>query len=677
MNRIRTWLARAVLARAVIGICAVVASSASAQDDREISYSFEFGGDRIVEFTIVGQPNRINDVTREIARCLGNMPEAHRRHLAPIYIVPTLPGGRTTGSGFYPKDEAQSANMRAWLGRSERTGVPDALIEEHLAREDITGIIAITHARVNDPRLRIYHLSALHETAHALQAAGLALTRPGVSVASLAQKYDRAPQNIREHEAEAYSRYIARPSRVCRRDKLPSGESMAVCSRRVVRILREAPAFAEVPSDWAPLPNCRTNTDLDAVSDEDAPETAERETAALGGVGDETLETIGDEGADAPADEEGVEGIEEGETGDLAEVDDDLNDAPAGDVDTSADADVDFSNGVPAQWLVDARARYGIPAPGEVMRAPRDGWPATNQPNMGLLAGRRARLSTPQGVIANITIMTLEESAESRLNHIRWTLEQFAEDGFPPSQVDVPMVLAFKTRESRDNLGRILSSNDRRICSAGRDTVDASDCISGMDNAFNYRSSMPSSMRSSVTAIPQREICECRRCPAADRPDPCTPTGRCGAGGSCRAPARMPQSYLLAATIAQVNRQYTRGFPNSLRRKFPDLSDDERSAMIAGLTKDSRRAWTQMMWGGAGKAQTVMEYIRDNTASGETPDLNRILTDETFVEDDVLPVTVGAGGRRFSTTFSVRSARVRAAEAWLIERYLAAKGVEF
>ena len=139
----------------------------------------------------------------------------------------------------------------------------------------------------------------------------------------------------------------------------------------------------------------------------------------------------------------------------------------------------------------------------------------------------------------------------------------------------------------------------------------------------------------------------------------------------------MPQSYLLAATIAQVNRQYTRGFPNSLRRKFPDLGDDERSAMIAGLTKDSRRAWTQMMWGGAGKAQTVMEYIRDNTAPGETPDLNRILTDETFVEDDVLPVTVGAGGRRFSTTFSVRSARVRAAEAWLIERYLAAKGVEF
>lgn len=232
---------------------------AAAQVDSEISLDFRFAGDRVVEYTIVGQPNRIETVTDEIARCLANMPPQHHQYIVPIYIVPALPGGRPTGSGYYPKNPDNPYGMHIWLGRSARTGVPDGLVQEHIAREDVPGIVAITHARINDPNARIYHLSALHETAHSIQNGGLSLTPPGTRVEALAQTYARAPNNLEEHAAEAYSRWIGQPARVCRQDKLPAGESMGACTRRVTQTLRRSAAFQTVPADWSPLGLCRTN----------------------------------------------------------------------------------------------------------------------------------------------------------------------------------------------------------------------------------------------------------------------------------------------------------------------------------------------------------------------------------------------------------------------------------
>lgn len=277
---------------ALVLILACCVGPAIAQDDdRAISYDFKLAGDRIAEFTVVGAPTGVNEATAEIARCLANMPAAHRRHIAPVYIVPALPGGRTTGGGFYPKSESDPTNMRVWLGRSDRTGVPDALIEEHLGRSDISGVIAITHDRIT-ARPKLYQYTALHETAHALQAAGLALTAPGVTVASLAQRYPNA--SLREHAAEAYSRLIVRPNAVCRREALPAGESMRQCTRRVTQLLRSAPAFVDVPAEWAPVADCISATSLDPVDDVDPPpEDDDRDPPPPGG--DDILPPPGDD----------------------------------------------------------------------------------------------------------------------------------------------------------------------------------------------------------------------------------------------------------------------------------------------------------------------------------------------------------------------------------------------
>ena len=236
----------------------------------ELRYHFEIAADKLVEFTIAGNINNGDEKIRQIARCLANMPPQHRQHIVPIYVVPTLPGGRTTGAGWYPNNDRGGANLRAWLNRQSRTGIPNSVIEEDIER-NVSGIVAVTHSRFEPSTSRagtrmpaIHYISALHEMAHAVQAAGAELTQPEVTIGQLAQVYPL--RNVREHAADAYSRLITRPTAICRQRALPSGENVASCTRRVEGLLRAGPAFEQVDRSWRPLPGCHNNTALDQVA---------------------------------------------------------------------------------------------------------------------------------------------------------------------------------------------------------------------------------------------------------------------------------------------------------------------------------------------------------------------------------------------------------------------------
>ncbi len=253
----------------IIGV-SIVFADAQAQDRQsgsELRYIFQLAADQLVEYTVSGQVTEVEEKARQISRCLANMPQQHRRHIVPIYVVPRLPGGRSTGGGWYPNAEGGGANLRSWLNRRNVTGIPNSVVEEDLER-NVPGIVAITHSRFNQ-RPAIHYLTGLHEMAHAIEAGIGDLTGEGVNFRQLAQKYRRS-ENVREHAAEAYSRLITRPNRLCRRDVIAnSGESMAACSARVTRLLRAAPVFASVDQNWAPLQGCHNNSQLDQIASAD------------------------------------------------------------------------------------------------------------------------------------------------------------------------------------------------------------------------------------------------------------------------------------------------------------------------------------------------------------------------------------------------------------------------
>lgn len=270
MSRLQPATMRAVQL-SIIGLL-IGGGSPAAQERRasELSYVFEVAGDQLVEFTVSGYVENFEQRAREMARCIANMPESHRRHIVPIYIVPELPGGRASGgAGWYPREGQGNGTMRVWLSETAqaRTGVPASVISEDLSR-DIPGIIGIKHRRFDrqasaeaGDQYPIYDLSIIHEIGHSLQTAiGPLVDRHSVTESQLAQT--RRP--LAEAEADAYARFITRPNRICRRSAL-DGESMASCSARVAGLLRASMAFSNVPEDWNPRSNCINNTQLDAA----------------------------------------------------------------------------------------------------------------------------------------------------------------------------------------------------------------------------------------------------------------------------------------------------------------------------------------------------------------------------------------------------------------------------
>lgn len=164
---------------------------------------------------------------------LAQMPGEHRAVLDPIFIVEALHGGRTTGGGYTPPGRA-----RQWLGRQQRTGVPDEVLERVVLAPG-KGIIAITRDAMQK---NIAHFTVLHEAAHSVDH-HLGIVPPGATVADFrGVRYPRP--SVGEYAAETYARYVINPRRVGRRSELSEGETMAACSRRLTAVLMRSPAFS-------------------------------------------------------------------------------------------------------------------------------------------------------------------------------------------------------------------------------------------------------------------------------------------------------------------------------------------------------------------------------------------------------------------------------------------------
>ncbi len=255
--------------RFVLLICCVALHSPSSLAQQEISYTFEIVKDELVPFLIVGSvaptPNATNrSRTREVANCLANLPRQHQKLIPPIYVVPALPGGRNTGGGFYPVDTTRhpnpGENVEAWFGKESITGVSDELIQSEID-EGAVGIVAVTKSAFEKDRRKSFLFSVLHEVAHGLQEYH-ALVPPGTRIERLGQNYRRngvEVRSIREHAAQAYSRYILVNWNIC--TTAGSYSSVSRCTRAVKNLLRDAPAFENVSNDWTPSTKCWERTE--------------------------------------------------------------------------------------------------------------------------------------------------------------------------------------------------------------------------------------------------------------------------------------------------------------------------------------------------------------------------------------------------------------------------------
>ena len=242
----------------IIALCLIMSTDAHSEVNEFI---FEYVGDELVPFVSTTDIENPTYYSRRIAACLENMPVEHRNYLVPFYFVKTFPGGRDKGAGFFPNNNS-GISLRTWLGRESITGIPDDIIQEDI-NSGVLGIIGITASRLKPSK--IFRFSALHEITHVMQQSGLSLRGPNIPYTELSQRYPGEYPNgltvertAKEFEAEAYSRYIVKPARICRDNKmLPEDRNMHFkCTRRVTNILRSSQAFTGVPDNWKPENRC-------------------------------------------------------------------------------------------------------------------------------------------------------------------------------------------------------------------------------------------------------------------------------------------------------------------------------------------------------------------------------------------------------------------------------------
>ncbi len=216
-------------------------------------YEIRAGSDTLHFYVYTTRVADAESRIRALEALFQRMPPAHRRTAYPVFVVDALPGGRRTGGGNWSRTQARTQ----WLGRQRVTGVPDADLERYALSHN-GGVIGITAAALADEgRARgIHQLSVFHEIGHCVDH-HLGLVPPGATVVDLRGQRYRTP-NVREYAVEAYSRWIVRPSRLCRDDALPPGETQDRCTQRTLALLRRSPAFAGIhaaPTDPAPIPS--------------------------------------------------------------------------------------------------------------------------------------------------------------------------------------------------------------------------------------------------------------------------------------------------------------------------------------------------------------------------------------------------------------------------------------
>lgn len=302
-----------------------------------------------------------------------------------------------------------------------------------------------------------------------------------------------------------------------------------------------------------------------------------------------------------------------------------------------------------------ARARFGIPPPGESGHDVQDGW-WLDPARRGNPRAQRAGLVRGRSVLAEDVGRYLQDHPDAR-QHIEDTLDAFERElgierldpdgdgrhygadldaGNLP--VDVDLVLAKGARES--GIEDLLSRSDRVIVSSGREVHPEGE--SGLDYLYDHRDDFPPSMRDELRPVPRAELTE---------------RGR--ARASPPAPARLPLRLLLAAFIVETRRA-EQGFIGKVRDELDAYSVAELRAALNAMSVDARRAWSQLHFGLPGAVREVLAAIAETTPEGELPDLDRLINDPTFTRGD------------FSTRvvrFGIRRSLVTAAEAWLIDNY--------
>lgn len=181
---------------------------------------------------------------RSVMESVRRMPAQHLAVLDTILVVEQFPGRRTTGGGYWKNNE-----LSLWMSRENVTGVPALDIRWHTShyRRANAGIIALTRTAMMSS---VYQLSVLHEIAHSVDN-HIGITLPGATVNDFRGVHYHAPRPG-EYAADAYSRFIFNPNRVCDLRHLPEGENMRTCSQRLIALLRRSPAFASLPANWTP-----------------------------------------------------------------------------------------------------------------------------------------------------------------------------------------------------------------------------------------------------------------------------------------------------------------------------------------------------------------------------------------------------------------------------------------
>ena len=178
----------------------------------------------------------------QVETFLRRMPAAHLRTLYPIFVVDRKPGGITTDGGYWTPGQ-----VTLWLGREQKTGVPDADIRTYVLSRSRTGIIGMTATAWESPN---FERALFHEIAHCLHTT-LGILPEGATVDDYLGVPNPGANNPGELAAQAYQRFIL-GRMICQQPPLPADQSIAACTARVIQMLRRSPAFRSLPANWRP-----------------------------------------------------------------------------------------------------------------------------------------------------------------------------------------------------------------------------------------------------------------------------------------------------------------------------------------------------------------------------------------------------------------------------------------
>ncbi len=201
-----------------------------------------------ISFHIYVENARSEAKVHDLERFLARLPDQHLALLYPIFIMNKKPGGRNGGGTWPPELVAASFSTTAQM---RNTGVPYEDIEQYAVTPGL-GVIGLSKDRWERPMGRL-EFTLLHEVGHVIHLR-LGLIPARATAADFAgMNTNRCGDGnmMARRVVECYARYICRPSAVYH--EVPEGERAAAVNARLIRHLRSAPAFHDVPASWNPI----------------------------------------------------------------------------------------------------------------------------------------------------------------------------------------------------------------------------------------------------------------------------------------------------------------------------------------------------------------------------------------------------------------------------------------